>query len=289
MTTEMLRGAPVAEALTLAAREIASRFPQKPALAIVRVGDSQSDAAYERNAEKRCTAVGIEVRRIVLPEDVQRMRFEDELCRLTEAPAVCGILLLRPLPERLEDAGTFSLIPPSKDVDGITSASGFAIYSGSGMGFAPCTARAVLEMLEHYGISVSGKRVAVIGRSAVVGRPLAMLLMQRDATVTVCHSRSGDIRDITKSSDIVISACGCAGRFGAEYFSPGQTVIDVGTSWDEKLQRLRGDVRAEELDGLVRAVTPVPGGVGAVTTAVLAMHTAEAAVMRRSGPMKQIL
>ena len=289
MTTEMLRGAPVAEALNAAACKLVSSLPQKPVLAIVRVGDSQSDAAYERNAEKRCAGVGIDVRRVSLSADVPLLQFEDELRRLTEDADVSGILLLRPLPAPLENAGTFSLIPSSKDVDGITGSSGFAVYSGSGVGFAPCTARAVIEMLDFYKIPVSGKKVTVIGRSAVVGRPLSMLLLQRDATVTVCHSRSGDIREITRASDIVISACGQAERFGAEYFSPGQVVIDVGTNWNEKTQRLCGDVRAAELDGLVRAVSPVPGGVGAVTTAVLAMHTAEAAVLLRSDGKKQVL
>ena len=167
-----------------------------------------------------------------------------------------------------------------KDVDGVTAASLAAVYAGTDGGFVPCTAQAVLELLDYYRVPVEGKRAAVLGRSLTVGRPAAMLLLHRGATVTLCHSKTENAAEIAREADILVAAPGRRESVGAAYFSAGQTVVDVGIHYNEETQRLCGDVAFAEAEALVRAVTPVPGGVGALTTAVLAAHTAKAAARR---------
>ena len=162
-------------------------------------------------------------------------------------------------------------------MDGVTRESAATLYYGEGEGFAPCTAEAVVALLEHYGVEIAGKRAVVVGRSAVIGRPAALLLLQRDATVTVCHSRTGNLAEITRGADIVVAAIGRAEALGAEYFTPGQTVVDVGINYSEARGRLVGDVDFEAVESAAGAITPVPAGVGSVTTSVLARHVVRAA------------
>ncbi len=159
----------------------------------------------------------------------------------------------------------------------MTHAALAGVVTGSGEGFAPCTAQAVMEMLDYYAISLRGKNVAVLGRSLVIGRPVAMLLMARDATVTLCHSATVDAAAICRRADIIVAAAGVMELVGAEYVSPGQAVMDVGIHWNEAQGRLCGDVRFDDVRDIVDSITPVPGGVGAVTSAILALHTAQAA------------
>lgn len=280
MTARELRGAPVAAALEedLAARVAAleSRGAQ-PTLAIVRVGERPDDLTYERGARRRCERVGIRVRGVALPGDCGREVLLGALRELAEDAAVHGILLLRPLPAGLDEAAACAAIPPEKDVDCATDASLAGVFSGRPVGFPPCTAEAVTELLDFYDVPLEGARVCVVGRSLVIGRPVALMLQARNATVTMCHTRTRDLAGECRRADVVVAAAGHAGTVGAEALREGQVVVDVGINWDEARGCLVGDVDYEAAAPLVGAITPVPGGVGAVTTAILARHVVEAA------------
>ena len=282
----LLRGAPAAAALNEKTAQLVSGLREKcvvPTLAGVRLGAREDDLSYERAAVKRCAAVGIETRCVSLPEKVSGEALEETLRSLSDDASVHGILLLRPLPAALDEARILRAIAPEKDVDGAAEGSLAAVYAGTDEGFAPCTAQAggaVLELLDYYESPIEGKRAVVLGRSLVVGRPAAMLLLHRGATVTLCHSKTENAAGLAREADILVAAAGRRESVGAAYFRAGQTVIDVGIHYNEETQKLCGDVALAEADGVVRAVTPVPGGVGALTTAVLAAHTAKAAARR---------
>ncbi len=279
----LLRGAPAAAALNEKTAQLVSELREKgivPTLAIVRLGAREDDLSYERGAVKRCAAVGIETRCVSLPADISGEKLEKMLRSLSAEETVHGILLLRPLPPALEETRILRAIAPEKDVDGATEASLATVYAGTGEGFAPCTAQAVLELLDYYEIPIEGKRAVILGRSLVVGRPAAMLLLHRGATVTLCHSKTENAAEIAREADILVAATGRRESVGAAYFRAGQTVIDVGIHYNEETQKLCGDIVFAEAESVVRAVTPVPGGVGALTTAVLAAHTAKAAARR---------
>ncbi|MDD7368646.1 MAG: tetrahydrofolate dehydrogenase/cyclohydrolase catalytic domain-containing protein [Berryella intestinalis] len=248
-----------------------------PTLAVLRVGEKEDQIAYERGAAKRCEGIGIEVRHIRLPETCSQEELLGAIRDLNADAGVHGVLMLSPLPAHLDLDEAAATLDPRKDVDAATTGSLAGVFAGSSDGFAPCTAQACLEILKHYGIEAAGKHVAVLGRSLVIGRPVAMLLLHENATPTICHSRTGDAPALTRAADMVIVAIGRAESIGAQYFSAGQTVIDVGTNWSDEKGRLVGDVRFDEVESLVGAITPVPGGVGAVTTSVLASHVIEAA------------
>lgn len=277
---ELLKGAPVAAALGEKTAALVENLRQKgiaPTLAILRVGAREDDLSYERGAVKRCAAAGIEIRSVPLPETVTQAEYMAALNGLNTDPSVHGILMLRPLPAHLDEEAARKALAPEKDVDGVTDGSLAGVFTGSRVGFPPCTAQAVMEILYHYGVDLQGKTAAVIGRSLVVGRPAAMLLMEKGATVTICHSRTADVPAASKQADIVVAALGKKRSLGANCFAPGQTVIDVGIHFNAETGKLCGDVIQEEAEAIVSALTPVPGGVGAVTTAVLVSHVAEAA------------
>ena len=277
---ELLKGAPVAAALSeKMAADVAALKEQgvTPTLAILRVGQRDDDLSYERGAMKRCEKVGVAVKNVVLPADVDSDTFFATLEDLNEDDFVHGILMFRPLPKQLDGEKARKLLSPAKDVDGCTDGSLAGVFTNTALGFPPCTARAAMEILKYYGVELKGKRVAVIGRSLVIGRPVAMMLMHANATVTICHTRTVDVPSITRDADILIAASGQMESVGAEYLREGQTVIDVGISWNEAKQKLCGDVKFEEAEPIVAAITPVPGGVGSVTTAVLCKHVVEAA------------
>lgn len=279
----LLRGAPAAAALNEKTVQLVSELREKgivPTLAIVRLGAREDDLSYERGAVKRCAAVGIETRCVSLPADISGEKLERTLRSLSAEETVHGILLLRPLPPALDETRILRAIAPEKDVDGATEASLATVYAGAGEGFAPCTAQAVLELLDYYEIPIEGKRAVILGRSLVVGRPAAMLLLHRGATVTLCHSKTENAAEIAREADILVAATRRRESVGAAYFRAGQTVIDVGIHYNEETQKLCGDIVFAEAESVVRAVTPVPGGVGALTTAVLAAHTAKAAARR---------
>ena len=276
----LLKGAPAAAALNERSAAAAAALKEKgiiPTLAILRVGARDGDLSYERGAMKRCEQIGAAVKNVVLPTDVEADVFFAALESLNRDAGVHGILMLRPLPKHLDGEKARRMLAPEKDVDGCTDGSLAGVFTNTPLGFPPCTAQAAMEILKYYGIPLSGKRAAVIGRSLVVGRPAAMMLMHENATVTVCHTRTADVPAVTREADIVIAASGQPESVGAEFLREGQTVIDVGISWNEAKQKLCGDVRFEEAEPLVEAITPVPGGVGAVTTSVLVSHVVEAA------------
>ena len=276
---ELFKGAPVSAALSERIRADVQALGARgvmPRLAIVRAGASPDDLAYERGASKREAALGVETETVALPLDVTQARLLDELARLNAAPEVHGILLLRPLPAHIDETAACNAILPDKDVDGVTNASLAAVFTGAPHGFAPCTAAACIALLDHYGVELAGKRAVVVGRSLVVGRPLAMLLLHRNATVTLCHTRTRDLAAVCREADILVAAAGREGVVGAAHVSAGQVVLDVGIHVRED-GTLCGDVAFDEVEPVVAAVTPVPGGVGSVTTAVLLRHVVQAA------------
>ena len=278
--TELLRGAPVAAVLT---EDVAARAASLagrgvvPTLAILRVGERSDDLSYERAAVKRCEKNGVAARVLALPEDAGTEVLLAAVRDVNENPAIHGCLIMRPLPAHVDEAAVCAALDPAKDVDGVTAGSLYGVFAAHAVGFPPCTAQAVLALLDHYGVSLSGARAAVVGRSLVIGRPVAMMLLARDATVTLCHTRTADLAAELRDADVVVCAAGHAGTVGADALRPGQVVVDVGINWDDKSQSLVGDVDFAAADGVVRAITPVPGGVGSVTTAILARHVVEAA------------
>lgn len=278
---EPLRGAPVARAIAeaLAPRVDALRARGvEPRLAVVRVGEREDDLAYERAAERRCLAAGIAFQRVVLGADgVDQASLEGALDALGARGDVHGILLLRPLPVPLDDAAAAASVPAEKDVDCAGPAGLLATLSGRGGGFAPCTAESALAILDHYGVPLDGANVTVVGRSLVIGRPVSALLLARNATVTTCHTHTRDLAAACRAADVIVAAAGSPAAIGPDCVRPGQVVVDVGTNWDAAAGRLVGDVDFDAVEPVVSAITPVPGGVGAVTTAILARHVVEAA------------
>ena len=277
---ELLKGKPVADALaerTAADVEACKAKGVVPCLAILRVGERDDDLSYERGATKRCAAAGVEVKNVVLPADVDQDTMMAAIADLNADDSVHGVLMFRPLPKQLNEEACCEALAACKDVDAATIASLAHVFTGKGESYAPCTAQACMEILAHYGIDPKGKRAAVIGRSLVIGKPVSMMLMGANATVTTCHTKTVDMPSITKEADIVVVAAGRMETIGAEYFKPGQTVIDVGIGWNEEKGKLCGDVKFDEVEPIVENITPVPGGVGSVTTAVLVSHVVEAA------------
>lgn len=281
---ELLRGVPVARELVASLAPRVAALVEggvTPRLALVRVGEREDDLAYERTAEKRCLAAGLAVERVCLPGACSQEELERALAELGERADVHAILLFRPLPAHLDEAAACAAIPSRRDVDAATGASLLATLSGAGAGFAPCTAEAVLALLDHYGVELDGAEVTVVGRSLVIGRPVAALLLARNATVTTCHTHTRDLAACCRRADVLVVAAGRAGAVGGSCCREGQVVVDVGINWDEEAGRLVGDVAFDEAEPLVRAITPVPGGIGAITTAVLARHVVEAAERSR--------
>ena len=277
---KLLKGKDVAAALNAKSAQKAAALKEKgiiPVLAILRFGEKGDDISYEKGAMKRCSAAGVEVKNVVLPEDVSQEEFYQTIDDLNHDPSVHGILMFRPLPKYLDNEKARNAIAPEKDIDGCSDGSLAGVFTGNGRGFAPCTAEAAIAILEYYGIDITGKNAVIIGRSLVVGRPLAMMLMAKNATVTVCHTRTQNMAEITRKADIVISCMGRIEILDSTFFSPGQTVIDVGITWSNEKQKVCGDCLFEEVEPVVKAITPVPGGVGAVTTSLLVKHVIEAA------------
>ena len=278
--TIIMSGAPVAADICgkLKTRcEALSARGVRPCLAILRVGERAGDLSYEKGAMKRCASVGIEVRSIALPDMVSREELLSAVESLNADSSVHGVLIMRPLPRHLDEREICDTLEPFKDVDGITTGSLAAVYSGSGAGFAPCTAQAAIELLKYYGIQIAGRRATVIGRSLVIGRPVSMLLMRENATVTICHTGTADVPAITREADIVIAAAGQIKTVTAQNLSGRQAVVDVGINVDAESGKLCGDVDYEGALEHVCAISPVPGGVGAVTTSVLAEHVVQSA------------
>ena len=283
-----LLGKEVNEALIASLQTRTAALREKgvvPTLGIIRLGENPSDLSYEKGATKRAEEVGVAVKNFVLPETASK---EDVLAVIDQVNAddsIHGVLMFRPLPKHLkaDQDEICNRLAPKKDVDSMTHMSNAGVFEGQDLGYAPCTPAACMEILDHYGIDCKGKNAVVIGRSLVVGKPAAMMLMAKNATVTVCHTRTVNTAEICKNADIIVTAAGVLNSLTADFVRPGQIVIDVSMNWNpEKITSkgkggMSGDCVFDEVEPIVEAITPVPGGVGAVTTSVLMKHVVEAA------------
>ncbi len=275
----LLKGAPVAAAINEKTRARVQALRSRgvvPTLALVRVGENDADIYYEHSAVKRCAALEIETKLVTLPGDVSEAELLRKIDELNRDSSVHGVLIFRPLPKSVSDAAVCAALSSDKDVDGITDGSLAGVFTGSGRGFCPCTAQSCAEILDFYGVDCTGKRATVLGRSLVIGKPVSQLLLARNATVTVCHTKTRDLASETKRADIVVAAVGHLNALTADKVAPGQIIVDVGINTDDT-GKMAGDVDFATVEPIVSAITPVPGGVGSVTTAVLASHTVEAA------------
>lgn len=250
-----------------------------PRLAIVRVGEKPDDISYEKGAKKKMESFGLAWESYVFPEDISHQDFREEFIKINADPQIDGILLLRPLPRQIDEKEIERLIDPGKDLDGISPENIAKVFAGDSTGFAPCTAEAVIQVLKANDIPIAGKRVTIVGRSMVVGKPLAMLFVKENATVTICHTKTADLEGACRNAEILAAAAGRARMLDGRYVGQDAVVIDVGINVDEN-GKLCGDVDFDSIQENASMATPVPGGVGAVTTAVLALHLVQAAARR---------
>ncbi len=277
---EILKGLPVAESINEKLIAQLENFEGAvPHLAIIRVGEKPDDMSYERGATKKMDKIGFRCTSFVFDADIDNDSFQKEFDMINDDDDIDGILLLRPLPKHIDEKSILDRIDPRKDLDGISAVNMAKVYSGDESGYAPCTAEAVIEMLDFAGVDLKGKNVAVVGRSLVIGKPVSMLLMKKNATVTICHTKTVDMPGICKKADIVVAAAGVAKMINESYIGENAVVIDVGINVDEE-GKLCGDVDFERITDTASMATPVPGGVGSVTTSVLAKHLMKAAKAR---------
>lgn len=277
---ELMKGKPVADALCAELAPGIERLRSQgvaPKLAIVRVGAREDDLSYERSIEKRFDALGLAVQKTVLGENCSQDELTAAIDAINHDNAVHGCLMFRPLPAALDEEAACGALDPAKDMDGITPGSLYGVFANRKVGYPPCTAEACVRLLEHYEKPLEGANVAVVGRSLVIGRPVAMMLQAKNATVTMCHTRTKSLPDACKDADIIVAAAGCAGVVDELVVQEGQHVVDVGINWDESAGKLVGDVAFDAVEKIAGSITPVPGGVGSVTSAVLAAHLVEAA------------
>ncbi|MDR2398148.1 MAG: bifunctional 5,10-methylenetetrahydrofolate dehydrogenase/5,10-methenyltetrahydrofolate cyclohydrolase [Spirochaetaceae bacterium] len=278
---KLLSGKDVAQALTVSMKQDVEALRAKgitPTLGIIRVGEKGPDISYEKGATKRCEEVGAAVKNYRLPEDTTQQALLEVIREANEDPAVHGILLFRPLPKHIDDNVVRAALLPKKDMDGITDGSMAGIYADTNQGYAPCTAESVIKILDHYQIDPAGKRVVVVGRSTVIGKPVSLLLLKKNGTVTIGHSKTKDISSVIREADIVVVAMGRAESVGKESFRSGQVVVDVGVNpKPDGSKGTCGDVKFAEVEPLVEAISPVPGGVGSVTSCMLISHVIRAA------------
>ena len=283
-----LLGKEVNEALVAALQGRTAALREKgvvPTLGIIRLGENPSDLSYEKGATKRAEEVGVAVKNYILPETATKEEVLAVIDEVNADASVHGVLMFRPLPKHLkaDQDEICNRLDPKKDVDSMTHMSNAGVFEGQDLGYAPCTPAACMEILDHYGIDCKGKTAVVIGRSLVVGKPAAMMLMAKNATVTICHTKTVNTAEICKNADIIVSAAGVLNSLTADFVRPGQVIIDVSMNWNpEKITSkgkggMSGDCVFDEVEPIVEAITPVPGGVGAVTTSVLMKHVVEAA------------
>lgn len=281
---ERLTGKEVAQAIKEDLKKEIAGLKEKniiPKLGIVRVGARPDDLFYEGGAKKTAESVGLEYEVFEYPEDISQEDFEEAVKKVNDRKDINGILMFSPLPKHLDEAKIRELISPLKDVDCLTVGSAAKVFVGDETGFPPCTPKAVMEMLSYYKIPLEGKRAVVLGRSLVVGKPAAMLLLGENATVTICHSRTENLAGVCSEADILVAAVGRAKMVKKDFVKPGMVVIDVGINEDpDNPGKMCGDVDYDEVEPIVDKITPVPAGVGSVTTSVLSMHTVKACKMQ---------
>ena len=247
-----------------------------PGLGIIRLGAKPDDLAYEKGAIKRCEGVGISCSVFEYPESITQAELTEEVNKINADKSIHGILLFRPLPKHIDENAIKHVISPEKDIDCLNPVNVAKVFAGDDSGFAPCTPEAVLEMLEHYDIPIEGKRIVMVGRSMVVGKPLAMMLLKKHATITICHTRTRNLEEVCRNAEILIAAAGKPRMVTAAFIPEGGIVIDVGINVDQA-GNLCGDVDYESAANIASHITPVPGGVGTVTSSVLAKHVVKAA------------
>lgn len=278
----IMQGREVAEAMRQELRAEAAALRAagiRPRLVMLRVGGREDDLAYERAVQKRMEGLQIEYEVCALPQNVSQQELESVFEGFNRDGKIHGILVFRPLPGHLDEEPLREMISPEKDADGMGVLNTARLFAGEDTAYPPCTAQAVIEMLDHYGIEPAGKRVTLIGRSMVVGRPLAMLLLNRNATVRICHTRTANVKEACLDAEILVAAAGFAGMVREEMVSPGTIVIDVGINVD-KNGKICGDVDYEAVKEKASCITPVPGGIGSITTTVLAKHVLRGARAR---------
>ena len=275
---QIIKGKPVADAITAELQKDVEALKAQgitPKLKIVRVGAREDDLAYERGALSRMEKCGIAAEVLELPVDIEQADFVKALKAVNDDPAVHGILLFRPLPKQLDMEEIKFVVDAVKDIDCMNPLNAEKIFEGDKTGYPPCTSQACVEILDHYGVELKGKNVAVVGRSMVVGKPLAMLLLDKNATVTICHSRTADLPAVCRQNDVVIAAVGRAEMVKGDFINEGTVVIDVGINVNAE-GKLCGDVKFDECVEKASMITPVPAGVGSVTTSVLAKYVVKA-------------
>ena len=278
MDTKIIKGKPVADRITENLIEETKNLKELdivPKLAIVRIGENPDDMSYERGAMNRCAKIGIDVQNIVLQGDVSEGEYIEVIKNLNDDKNINGILCLRPLPKNINENKVKSIIDAKKDVDCFNPINSAKLFEGEKDGYAPCTPEAVMKILNHYEVDLSGKKVVVLGRSLIVGKPVSIMLMGENATVTICHSKTENLAEEAKNADVLVAAIGRAKMVDKSYIKEGATVIDVGINVDES-GNLCGDVDTESAIGIAKMITPVPAGVGSVTTSVLAEHVIKA-------------
>lgn len=278
LKSQIIKGKPVADKITEDLKKEVKNLNEmgiNPKLAIVRVGERPDDLAYERGALKRCQNIGIETEVVELDENISQDEFIKAVHKLNEDDKVNGILTFRPLPKHLSEDEIKYEINPKKDIDCFNPINTAKIVENDKTGYPPCTPTAVIEILKHYDINLTGANIVVLGRSMVVGKPLSMLLLNENATVNICHSKTRNLPEIASQADILVAAVGRAKMVKKDYVKDGAIVIDVGVNVDDQ-GNLCGDVDMEDVLDKVSMITPVPGGVGAVTTSILATNIVKA-------------
>lgn len=275
----LLKGKPVADQIK---KEIIDSVEQcramgksLPKLAILRAGNRPDDIAYEKRVLKNCDELGIISEVVEVDDKINMVNFLEVLNRLNDDSDIHGILIFRPLPQQLDMNVVSRTIKPEKDIDCMSPVNAEKVFAGDRTGIAPCTPEAVIEILKYYGYDLAGKSVAIVNRSMVLGKPLAMLFLNENSTVTICHSKTKNLPEIASKADIVVTGAGKAKFFGKDYFSPESVVIDVGINTDDE-GNLCGDVDFDAVAETVSAITPVPGGVGTVTSMILLKHVMKA-------------
>ena len=276
---EILSGKPVAQAISADLEKRIAALKEKgvePTLAIIRMGEEPGDLSYERSIRRSCEPLGINIELFALGRDEQQSEVLETVKRVNNNDKIHGCIIMRPLPRHIDQSFVCDSLAVEKDVDCITGMSLSGLMSGSKDSFRPCTAQACIEILDHYGYKLEGERVAVLGRSLAVGRSLSLMLQDRNATVTMCHSRTVDLPKVCRENKILVAAVGKAKLVNSDYVNRDHVIVDVGINVDEN-GKLCGDVDREAVEDTVAAISPVPGGVGGITVAVLASHVIKAA------------
>ena len=276
--TEVLNGRPVVIAIQQGIKLEVEALNKKgiiPTMGIIRVGNRPDDIAYENSIIRNCEGVGVRTEIFELGNDISMEEFVPFVKQINSNKDIHGLLLFRPLPEQLDIEVIKNLISPSKDIDCMNPISLGKVFEGMQEGFAPCTPKAVMEILSYYNIPLQGANVVIINSSSVVGRPLGMLMLDRKATITLCHSKTRNLAEVSAGADIVVVAVGKPQLFGQEFFSENAIVIDVGINECHD-GKICGDVAYDDVINKVKGISPVPGGVGAVTTAILVKHVIDA-------------